>query len=202
MTTELIEIIQKEEKVCRYLDLPFQHANAEVLHRMNRPGNLTDNLKIVASLRNLLPGITLRTTLMTGFPGEDKRAFRELKGFVEQAGFERLGVFAYCHEEGTASYRWRETVSYVEKQRRRRQLYQIQKQIARSSNAALVGQDLQVLIEKQIGNSIYLGRSYRDAPDIDPKVIVSGDGSLNPGDFTNVKITHAYTFDLAGVVQK
>ncbi len=199
LTPGLLAAIQDEEKVCRYLDLPFQHACARVLRLMNRPGSLAANLQVVADLRRLLPGIVLRTTLMTGFPGEDRGAFRELQSFARQAGFERLGVFAYCHEEGAASFRRRETVSFIEKQRRRRQLYGLQRQISRNINAAIVGQDLPVLIERRVGEGVYLGRSYREAPDVDPKIIVRGDG-LSPGDFTNVKITSAYAFDLAGIV--
>lgn len=201
LTPGLLATIQDEEKVCRYLDLPFQHASARVLRLMNRPGSLAANLQVVADLRRLLPGITLRTTLMTGFPGEDRSAFRELQSFARQAGFERLGVFAYCHEEGAASFRRRETVSFIEKQRRRRQLYGLQRQISRNINATIVGQDLPVLIERRVGEGVYLGRSYREAPDVDPKIIVRGDG-LSPGDFTNVKITSAYAFDLAGVKAK
>jgi ribosomal protein S12 methylthiotransferase len=197
LTPDLIAAIQDEEKVCRYLDLPFQHASARVLRLMNRPGSLAANLQVVADLRRLLPGIVLRTTLMTGFPGEDRGAFRELQSFAQQAGFERLGVFAYCHEEGAASFRRRETVSFIEKQRRRRRLYDLQRQISRNINATIIGQDLPVLIESRVGEGVYLGRSYREAPDVDPKIIVRGDG-LSPGDFTNVKITSAYTFDLAG----
>jgi ribosomal protein S12 methylthiotransferase len=124
-----------------------------------------------------------------------------LQSFARQAGFERLGVFAYCHEEGAASFRRRETVSFIEKQRRRRQLYGLQRQISRNINATIVGQDLLVLIERRVGEGVYLGRSYREAPDVDPKIIVRGDG-LSPGDFTNVKITSAYAFDLAGVKAK
>ena len=197
LTPGLIAAIQDEEKVCRYLDLPFQHASARVLRLMNRPGSLAANLKIVTDLRRLLPGLALRTTLMTGFPGEDRGAFRELQSFVSQAGFERLGVFAYCHEEGAASFRRRETVSFIEKQRRRRQLYRLQRQISKNVNATFIGQDLPVLIESRVGEGVYLGRSYREAPEVDPKIIVRGDG-LNPGDFTNVQITTAYAFDLAG----
>ena len=197
LTPNLIAAIQDEEKVCRYLDLPFQHASARVLRLMNRPGSLAANLQVVADLRRLLPGIVLRTTLMTGFPGEDRGAFRELQSFAQQAGFERLGVFAYCHEEGAPSFRRRETVSFIEKQRRRRRLYGLQRQISRKINATIIGQDLPVLIESRVGEGVYLGRSYREAPDVDPKIIVRGDG-LSPGDFTNVKITSAYTFDLAG----
>jgi ribosomal protein S12 methylthiotransferase len=197
LTPGLIAAIQDEKKVCRYLDLPFQHASDKVLRLMNRPGSLTANLQIVADLRCLLPGLVLRTTLMTGFPGEDRGAFRELQNFARQAKFERLGVFAYCHEEGAASFRRRETVSFIEKQHRRRQLYDLQKQISRNNNATIIGQDLPVLIEKRVGEGVYLGRSYREAPDVDPKIIVRGD-DLSPGDFTSVKITSAYTFDLAG----
>jgi ribosomal protein S12 methylthiotransferase len=200
LTADLIATIRDEEKVCRYLDLPFQHASARVLRLMNRPGGLAANLQIVADLRRLLPGLVLRTTLMTGFPGEDRGAFRTLQSFARQAKFERLGVFAYCHEEGTASFRRQETVSFIEKRRRRRQLYGLQRQISRDNNATIVGQNLPVLIEKQVGVGVYLGRSYREAPDVDPKIIVRGD-LLNPGEFTNVKITSAYAFDLAGIVE-
>jgi ribosomal protein S12 methylthiotransferase len=201
LTPDLVAAIQEEDKVCRYLDLPFQHASARVLRLMNRPGSLAANLRIVADLRRLLPGIVLRTTLMTGFPGEDRGAFRELLSFAQQAKFERLGVFAYCHEEGAASYRLRETVSFTLKQRRRRQLYRLQRQISRKINDTIIDQDLPVLIERRVGAGVYLGRSYREAPDVDPKIIVRGDG-LSPGDFTKVKITRAYAFDLAGIVAK
>ncbi|MGD0152238.1 MAG: 30S ribosomal protein S12 methylthiotransferase RimO [Thermacetogeniaceae bacterium] len=199
LTDELLRVIRNEEKVCRYLDVPFQHASAKVLGLMNRKGSLAANLQIVADLRHLLPGIALRTTLMTGFPGEDRRSFRELLSFVQQAQFERIGVFAYCHEEGAPSYRRQETVSFIEKQRRRRQVYRLQRQISRGANDDCVGRSLPVLIEKQVGAGVYLGRSYREAPDVDPKIIVRGDG-LNPGNFATVKITHAYAFDLAGIV--
>jgi ribosomal protein S12 methylthiotransferase len=200
LTPGLIAAIQEEEKVCRYLDLPFQHACGRVLRLMNRPGNLANNLRIVADLRRLLPGLVLRTTLMTGFPGEDRGALRELQVFVEQAGFERVGVFAYSHEEGAASFRRRETVPFIEKLRRRRQLYAQQRRISGKINAAVIGQDLTVLIERRLGDGVYLGRSYREAPDVDPKIIVRGD-SLSPGVFAKVQITHAYAFDLAGVVR-
>lgn len=224
LTPGLLAAIQEEEKVCRYLDLPFQHASAKVLRLMNRKGDLAANLDIVANLRRLLPGIALRTTLMTGFPGEDRLAFRELLSFVREAGFDRVGVFTYCREEGAPSCRWRETAGFTLKQRRRRQLYGLQRQISRQINTGLVGKELAVLIEKELGEGVYLGRSYREAPDIDPKIIVriarsdesrrteSGararqarrtpvrEDGLRPGEFVKVRITHAYTFDLAGIV--
>lgn len=201
LTGGLLAAIQEEKKVCRYLDIPFQHASSRVLRLMNRKGDLASSLKIVADLRALLPDIALRTTLMTGFPGEDKPAFRELFSFVQQARFERVGVFTYCHEEGAPSYQRQETVSFVEKQRRRRQLYGLQRQISRNANDAMIDKELPVLIEQQLGEGVYQGRSYREAPDIDPKIIVKGDG-LSLGIFTKVQITRAYTFDLAGIVSE
>lgn len=198
LTDKLLTAIQEEQKVCRYLDLPFQHASGKVLRRMNRRGDLAGNLQVVADLRNLLPGIALRTTLMTGFPGEDKAAFRELLSFVKFARFERVGVFTYSHEEGARSYSEQETASFVDKHRRRRQLLLVQSQIARETNRSFIGKEMPVLIERQLGQGVYVGRSYREAPEIDPKIIVKGD-KLSPGTFARVKITHAYTLDLAGV---
>jgi ribosomal protein S12 methylthiotransferase len=200
LTGELLAAIQEEEKVCRYLDLPFQHANAGVLRRMRRKGDLESNLRLVADLRRLLPGVTLRTTLMTGFPGEDEAAFQELLEFVGQARFERLGVFTYWHEEGTRSYRQPETVSFALKQQRRRRLLELQRKISGECNRELVGRTLPVLIERALGDGVYLGRSFREAPEVDPGIIVRG-GQAEPGSFVDVRITHAYTFDLAGKMQ-
>lgn len=198
ITPDLLRRIRDEEKVCRYLDIPFQHASARVLKLMNRKGSLAANLKIVDDLRRLLPGIALRTTLMTGFPGEDERAFRELLSFVGQAEFDRMGVFAYCHEEGSLSYQRQETVSFIEKQRRRKRLYELQKQISGITNKDFIGRELLVVIERQLGDGVYQGRSYREAPDVDPKIVINA-GGLSPGQFVKVKITHAYAFDLAGI---
>ncbi len=199
LTPDLLAVIQDEEKVCRYLDLPFQHASARVLRLMNRPGSLAANLRTRCGLEAPAARHCLAHNPDDRFSRRGRHAFRELLSFVEQAGFERLGVFAYCHEEGAASFRRRETVSFIEKQHRRRQLYRLQRQISRQTNDAIIGQDLAVLIERQVGAGVYLGRSYREAPDVDPKIIVRGDG-LRPGDFTRVKITRAYAFDLAGIV--
>ncbi len=202
LTDSLLEAIREEEKVCRYLDLPFQHASARVLRGMNRKGDLASNLQLVADLRKTLPGLALRTTLMTGFPGEDDSAFEELMEFAGQARFERLGVFTYWHEEGSRSYRQRETVSFTVKQRRRRCLLRLQRQISRECNRDLSGFVLQVLIEQDLGDGVYLGRSYRDAPEIDPRIIVKAGPTrrpLQPGRFVEVRITQAYTYDLAGI---
>jgi len=194
---ELVETIQHEPKICRYLDIPMQHASSKVLRKMGRKGDAGEYLKLIDSLRSRIPGLVLRTTLMTGFPGEDEQAFQELLEFVKKAQFDRLGVFPYYHEEGTRSFREKETVSFFEKRRRRREILKLQSSISRRKNEAAVGKNLPVLIEKKLGKNVYTGRSYREAPDIDPKIIVRGE-DLRPGNFVNVIIRQAYTFDLAG----
>ncbi|NPV28279.1 MAG: 30S ribosomal protein S12 methylthiotransferase RimO [Firmicutes bacterium] len=198
LTPELVEVIKYETKICRYLDVPFQHANQEILRKMKRKGSLEEHLRLVDYLRSAFPDLTLRTTLMIGFPGENEHAFRELLSFVERAEFERLGVFPYYHEEGARSFRFPETVSWWEKKRRCRILLQLQREISRKKNRKLVGRELKVLIEKDLGNGVYLGRSFREAPEVDPKIIVKAK-NLSPGNFAKVKITQAYTFDLAGI---
>ncbi|MDH7578445.1 MAG: 30S ribosomal protein S12 methylthiotransferase RimO [Bacillota bacterium] len=198
LTPELIEIIRNETKICHYLDLPFQHANQKILRKMGRKGNLEEYLRIIDYLRSVIPDLTLRTTLMVGFPGEDEQAFQELLNFIEKAEFERLGVFPYYHEEGTRSFRYPQTVSYFEKRRRCRNILQLQRKISRKKNREQIGKELKVLIERDLGNGVYLARSFREAPEVDPKIILKGKDLL-PGVFTRVKITQAYTFDLAGI---
>jgi ribosomal protein S12 methylthiotransferase len=199
LTPELVKTMQDEPKLCRYLDLPFQHANREILKKMGRKGDSIAYLQLLNRLRASLPGITLRTTLMVGFPGEGKREFYELKDFVSQARFDRLGVFPYYHEEGARSGRYTETVSYFEKRRRVREIMALQRHISRSKNQEQVGRNLEVLIEQNLGDGVYYGRSYQDVPEIDPRVIVRGQ-DLSSGDIVKVLITSAATYDLIGVV--
>lgn len=199
ITPELIETIRSESKICHYLDLPLQHANRNVLRRMGRIGVAETYLELITELRSCIPDLVVRTTLLTGFPGEDQQAFQELLDFVAEAEFDRLGVFPYYHEEGSRSFRYGETVSYFQKRKRRRRIMQLQRGISRKKNEAFLGMVLSVLIERSLGNGVCLGRSYREAPEIDPKIVVRGDG-LVPGSFVNVRITQACTFDLAGVV--
>ncbi len=201
LTPDIIETISNESKICNYLDLPFQHANQEILRKMGRKGDFSKYLALITNLRTALPDLTIRTTLMTGFPGEDEKAFQELLSFVEKVQFDRLGVFPYYHEEGTKSFRLPETASFFEKKRRCRRIMQIQRMISRKKNRGLVGKGLKVLIEKHLGDNIYLGRSFREAPEIDPKIIIKGN-KLSIGTFIKVKITQAYTFDLAGIAEE
>lgn len=199
LTPELVKTMQEEPKICRYLDLPFQHSSRKILRRMGRKGDSISYLRLLKELRDSLPGLTLRTTLMVGFPGEGKREFYELKDFVSQARFDRLGVFPYYHEEGARSGRYTETVSYFEKRRRVREIMALQRHISRSKNQEQVGRNLEVLIEQNLGDGVYYGRSYQDVPEIDPRVIVRGQ-DLSSGDIVKVLITSAATYDLIGVV--
>jgi len=198
LTPELIEILSNEPKVCRYLDIPIQHVNRDILRSMGRKGDALSYLQMIGQLRSALPGVVLRTTLITGYPGEDRKAFRELLDFVAAARWDRLGVFPYYHEEGTRSYRQKDDISYITKRRRARMIMRLQRCISRRNNEGLVGSTLEVLIEGRLGDNIWWGRSYREAPEIDPRVIVRGE-NLRPGMFVTVRITAAAAFDLIGV---
>ena len=165
---------------------------------MGRKGDAISYLQLLKELRDSLPGLTIRTTLMVGFPGEDNKAFQELKEFVLQAEFDRLGVFPYYHEEGARARKYAETVSYIEKRRRAREIMGLQRKISRRKNREQLGRSLDVLIEQNLGDGVFYGRSYRDVPDIDPRVIVRGKG-LTPGDIVKVRITRAAAYDLIGV---
>lgn len=199
LTSELITIMQENAKLCRYLDLPFQHVNRNILKKMGRRGDIYSYLELIKKLRTALPDLTLRTTLMVGFPGEDTKAFQELQSFVCLAEFDRLGVFPYYHEEGARSFRYSETVSYIEKRKRAREILRLQRRISRCKNQGLVGRNLEVLIEHNLGEDIWWGRSYRDVPEIDPRVIVKG-RNLSPGNFVQVQIIKAAAYDLIGII--
>ena len=200
LTGEIISIMQNEPKICHYLDLPMQHVNRGILRKMGRRGDAFSYLQLVKRLRELIPDLVLRTTLMVGYPGEDEKAFQELCAFVDLAELDRLGVFPYYHEEGARSFRYTETVSYIEKRRRVRDILHLQRMVSRSNNREQVGRTLEVLIEKKIGEGVWWGRSYRDVPEIDPRIIVKGQ-DLHPGNFVQVQITHASSYDLIGIVK-
>lgn len=198
LTSELIGVLQSEPKACRYLDIPIQHVNRGILRNMGRKGDPLSYLQMIKELRAILPGVVLRTTLITGYPGEDRKAFQELLDFVAAAGWDRLGVFPYYHEEGTRSFRQSDTVSYTAKRQRARMIMRLQRCISRRKNESLVGKKLEVLIENRIRDNVWWGRSYREVPEIDPRVIVRGE-NLRPGVFLPVRISNASAFDLIGV---
>ncbi len=199
ITDELIDAMHSLEKVCHYLDMPIQHCSDEVLKRMNRRTSKTDLETLIRRLRSRLPDITLRTSLIVGFPGEADNHFEELKQFVTEMKFDKLGVFEYSKEEDTAAARLPDQVEEAVKQSRRATIMELQQQISLSKNQEKLGKIFQVLIEEELDKTnSYLGRTRGDAPEIDGIVYVQADERLAPGDLINVKITGALEYDLMG----
>ena len=199
---ELIEVMAEEPKICHYIDMPIQHINDTVLKRMNRRTKGDDIRRIVAELRERIPDIAIRTTLLTGFPGETEEMHEELLAFVGDTQFERLGVFAYSKEEETPAARMKDQVHARTKQRRRNELMSMQQEISDAYGESRIGTVCYVLIEGEIPEDhVYIGRTYTDAPDVDGYIFVTSDRSLETGDFISVRVTGASEYDLMGEVE-
>lgn len=201
ITEELIEVLKTGSKLCKYLDMPIQHVDKELLARMNRQGDREMLLSLIKRLRREVPGITLRTTLIVGFPGETEAQFQSLLEFVKEAEFDRLGAFTYSQEENTPAGRMREQIPEDVKNQRRNLIMQVQQEISLKKNRNKIGSIISVLVEGKSVESqeLYVGRSGADAPDIDGTVVFTG-ASLNPGDMVRVRITDAAEYDLMGEV--
>lgn len=198
ITAELIDVMAREEKICAYIDIPLQHCADGVLARMNRRSTRAGIEKTLAALRENVPGIAIRTTLMTGFPGETEDDFRELEEFVEMHRFERLGVFAYSAEDGTPALHMENKVAAEIAEERKERLMLRQLDIALENNRKLVGRTLRVLTEEIDGEGVRTGRTEFDAPEIDNTVIFTADEDVRPGDMVNVEITDAMDYDIIG----
>jgi ribosomal protein S12 methylthiotransferase len=196
---DVIPMIRDNPKICRYLDIPFQHISDKMLKLMRRGSTKKSTLQLIEKLRRDIPGIALRTSLLTGHPGEDKEDFKELLKFVNEVRFERLGVFTYSHEEDT--YGWKhysDNVPEKTKQERASILMEVQREISRDINEGFVGKTLQVLVDREEGEYL-VGRSEFDSPEVDNEVLIkSGRGSIKikPGMFAEVQISRAEDFDL------
>jgi len=201
VTDELIEVIASGKKILPYLDIPLQHINDEVLQRMRRRIGRQDTEQLLDRLRGRIDSLVLRTTLMTGFPGETEEQFEELLDFVKRRRFERLGVFAYCYEPGTPAAELDGHLSEEVKQARRDRLMAAQQEIAFAWNASQVGQRLDVMIDRCISGeeNAYVGRSYADAPEVDGQVYVTGE-NLAPGQIVPCEVVAAKNYDLIAVV--
>lgn len=195
---DVLDVIAEHPHVCSYLDLPIQHIADSVLKSMRRGITRGATEKLIERIRHRVPGIALRTTLIVGYPAETGEAFEELREFVRQARFDRLGVFSYSSEEGTTAEPLGDPVAETEKERRRGAIMEIQQEISRVRNEALIGSRLRVLIERKEQDQ-WVGRTEHDAPEIDNEVFVSGDG-LAPGTFRDVEIVDAYEYDIVGRV--
>ena len=199
ITEELIQTMKEEPKICHYLDLPIQHASDGILKRMGRRTSKEELVHIISRLREEIPDITLRTTLITGFPGETQEQHEELMDFVDEMEFDRLGVFTYSPEEGTPAASMPDQIEESIKEDRRAELMELQQEIAFEQAEDMVGKEVLVMIEGKVADeNAYVGRTYKDAPNVDGLIFVNTDAELMSGDFAKVKVTGACEYDLIG----
>ena len=203
VTQELIDAIKRNDKVCHYLDIPIQHGSDAVLKRMGRRTNEQQLRDIVEKLREEIPDICLRTTLISGFPGETEEDHDTVMRFVDELEFDRLGVFTYSPEEDTPAALMAEQIPEEVKEERRAELMELQQEIAYDKADACIGEKLMVMIEGKVADeNAYVGRSYKDAPNVDGYVFVNTDRNLMTGDFVPVTIIGSYEYDLIGEIDE
>ena len=199
ITDELIRVMKEEPKICHYLDLPIQHANDTILGRMGRRTSKQELVDIIGKLRSEIPDICLRTTLITGFPGETKEQHEELMEFVDEMELDRLGVFTYSPEEDTPAAEMPDQIDEEVKLDRQADLMELQQEIAFDNAQDMVGREVLVMIEGKVADeNAYVGRTYRDAPNVDGLIFINTDEELLSGDFARVKVTGAIDYDLIG----
>lgn len=199
ITDELIQVIKEEPKICNYLDLPIQHANDKILGRMGRRTSKQELVDIIGKLRSEIPDICLRTTLITGFPGETQEQHEELMEFVDEMEFDRLGVFTYSPEEDTPAAEMPDQIDEEVKLDRQAELMELQQDIAFDNAQDMVGREVLVMIEGKVADeNAYVGRTYRDAPNVDGLIFINTDEELLSGDFARVRVTGAVDYDLIG----
>ncbi len=199
----LIASIKRNEKVCHYLDMPIQHINDAILKKMGRRTTKSELTKAIAHLKKEIPDITLRTTIIAGFPGETQEMHEELMYFLNEAEFDRLGAFPYSPEEGTLAAGFPGQIEEGQKESWRDEVMELEEEIIFDKNEELEGRELTVMIEGRVdGENAYVGRTYRDAPEIDGYIFLNTDETLMTGDFVQVRVTGAYEYDLVGEVIK
>lgn len=196
---EIIDVMKEEPKVCNYLDIPLQHASDNMLKAMKRQITQQEMKDLIGEIRARIPDICLRTTLIAGFPGETREDVEEVKAFLAEMQFDRVGIFTYSHEEDTSAHALEDALSAEEKEERAQEIIAFQQDISLEKNQAKVGQILKVIIDKREAGR-YIGRTAFDSVEVDNEVIVHSSKKLNPGDFVNVNITKAYDYDLEGDV--
>lgn len=195
----LIQVIKEEPKICHYLDLPIQHASDEILKRMGRRTSKKQLVEIIGKLRSEISDIALRTTLITGFPGESEANHEELMEFVDEMEFDRLGVFTYSPEEDTPAADMPEQIEESVKEDRQAELMELQQDIAFDKAEDMVGSEVLMMVEGKVADeNVYVGRTYKDAPNVDGLIFVHTDAELITGDFAKVKVTGALEYDLIG----
>lgn len=199
ITEELIQTMKEEPKICHYLDLPIQHASDAILKKMGRRTSKAQLIETIEKLRAAMPDIALRTTLITGFPGETQEDHEELMDFIDRMEFERLGVFTYSPEEDTPAAKMDDQIKEEVKEERQAELMELQQDIVFEQAEDMIGRELLVMIEGKVADeNAYVGRTYRDAPNVDGLIFVNTDEELMSGDFAKVKVTGAMEYDLIG----
>ena len=203
-TDELIDVYASEPKVCKYVDLPLQHADDAVLRSMNRPDTREQIEALLKKLRERIPGVTIRSTFIVGFPGETEEQFQNLKQFLKEQRLDKVGVFTYSREEDTAAYDMPDQVPEEIMQERYHDLMSMQSKISEEVNQGLEGKELEVLVEGRDEEqpSICVGRSYREAPDVDGQVYVENDKDSQPGDLIWIRVLQGFTYDIVGEALK
>jgi len=189
--------MRERSNICNYIDIPLQHASNNMLKAMRRNITREEMSVLIKEIRNRVPGIAIRTTLIAGFPGETLEDIEELKDFLKEHRFDRVGIFTYSHEENTSAYDLVDDVPDDEKQRRAEEIMEVQQEISLEINQAKEGQILKVLVDKKEAGR-YLGRTEFDSVEVDNEVVINTTKRLKPGDFVMVKITKAYDYDLEG----
>lgn len=203
ITDELISVMAENPKICHYIDIPIQHSENEILRRMGRKTSREDIVSLVSRLRTAMPDIAIRTTLISGFPGETQKLHDGLVDFVDECEFDRLGVFTYSPEEGTPAAGYEDQVDGELAAKWRDEIMELQQEISYEKNQDLIGSVHRVLIEGYlVDDDVYVGRTYRDAPGVDGIVFVSAPYELISGSFVDVKITEANEYDLTGVIEE
>lgn len=193
---EILDVMAKHSNVCNYLDIALQHINNDVLKNMRRHITKEETLALIRTIREKVPGIHIRTTLMVGFPGETEEAFNELKGFVREAKFERMGAFAYCEEDDTyAAKNFSDSIPQEVKESRLEEIMAIQEDVALESNQSKIGKTMTVVIDREEPD-YFVGRTEFDSPEVDPEVLIDKDDRLTVGNFYDVEITDALPFEL------
>ena len=196
---DILDAIKERDNICNYLDMPLQHASNHMLKAMKRQITREDMTHLIHKIRETIPGICLRTTLITGFPGETQDDVEEVKEFLLEHRFDRVGVFTYSHEENTSAHELADTVTDEEKEARAQEIMEVQQEISLEKNQEKIGQTFKVMVDKKEAGR-YLGRTEFDSVEVDNEVVINSDKKLVVGDFVNVKITKAYDYDLEGDV--
>jgi ribosomal protein S12 methylthiotransferase len=195
---DVLNVIKERENICNYLDMPLQHASSKILKLMKRGIHREESERLIHKIRDRVPGIAIRTTMMVGHPGETPGEFDKLLDFIQKMKFERMGVFTYSHEENTASYQLKDTISSKEKKRRADIVMQLQEEVSQDFNNSMIGDSLKVLIDRK-ENNYYIGRTEYDSPEVDNEVIIDASKNyLRLGDFAEIRINDALPFDLIG----